>query len=180
MNTTDLKHLAIDDILFHQPDSAEEQRIQNFNIVEANKKLSKQRMISLAIALVVIIVEIIARISLETEDTITGMAFVILGVLLLYNIAMYISSNMKRQMKNIAEKYQCVTGIVAEKYDSRHLSKTTRENVPSYILFHNEQGYCTTALPVKDSKTFQDILIGDEILVIKGNAMGNTHYTFTK
>lgn len=180
MNTTDLKHLGIDDIIFHQPDSSEEQQIQDFNIREANKTLSKQRIISLIVALIVIIIEIIARIGLKTEDTITGMTFVILGVLLLYNIVMYISSIMKRQMKDIAEKYQCVTGTVAEKYDSRHLSKASRENVPSYILFHNEQGYCTTALPVKSEKAFQNIQVGDKILVIKGNAMGNAHYTFTK
>lgn len=180
MNTTDLKHLSIEDMVFHQPDSSEEQRIRDFNIRETEKKLSKQRIISLMIALIVIIAEFIARVGLNTEDTITHMTFLILGVLLLYNIVMYISSNMRRQMKDVSEKYQCMTGIVAEKYDSRHLTKTTRENVPSYILFHNEQGYCTTALPVKDTKIFLDMNVGDEILIIKGNAMGNTHYTFTK
>lgn len=180
MNTTDLNHLAIEDMTFHQPDSSEEQRIHQHNRSSSEKKLSRQRIISLIIAIVVIIAEFIARIGLGTEKTITTMTYVVLGVLLLYNIISYVASNMKLQMNDISEKYECLAGTVAEKYDSRHLAKTTRENVPSYILFHNEQGYCTTALPIKDSKLFQSINVGDEILVVKGNAMGHSHYTFIK
>ncbi len=179
MNTHDLNHLAISDMIFHSPDNTEREKIHNFFLKESRQKLARQRFFSLIIAVIIIITEIIGRFNMGTQHTITGMTIIVLGALMLYNIVITITTGMKRQMSDIVEKYQCVSGIVVEKYDSEHLSQTNRENVPSYILFYNEQGYCTTALSVKNKKHFQSIQVGDNILVIKGHAMGNAHYTFT-
>ena len=59
-----------------------------------------------------------------------------------------------------------------------HLTGKTQDYIPNYILFKNDEGYCSTALLVKDRKTFQKIQAGNNILVIRQASMGNITYDF--
>lgn len=85
---------------------------------------------------------------------------------------------MKIKMDDFLNKYECMYGVVTEKYDSRHLSKKSGQPTDNYILFSNGEGYCTTALSVKNLQTFKSINIGDEILILKCNLMGMPSYEF--
>jgi hypothetical protein len=184
MQTNEINQLSIQDMEFSKPNEEQAALIHAYSTKNARKRFNKRFIISLIIAIVVIVGETIARyyykndITHSRRATIPGMIAVVLTAFVLYNLISFIWTKMKTNMDDILNRYECVCGIVTEKYDSRHLSETTREAVPNYILFSNEQGHCVTALPVKSFAKFQSVQVGDEILVLKMNPMGMAAYDF--
>lgn len=181
MNTNEQKKLLIDDMHFLKPDQKQEALIADYSTHQYMVKFRRRFLISLVIALIVIIVEYIARrYTMETPipGSIPGMLFFVSLLFVIYNIISYIYIRMKIKMDDFLNKYECMYGMVTEKYDGRHLSKKSGQPTDNYILFSNEEGHCTTALSVKSSQRFQSINIGDEILVLKCSPMGMAHYEF--
>lgn len=180
MNNTQEKetpNFSIDDMDFFQPDDAQTEMIRRHFTESTKKKFNQRLLFSLAAALIVIAAESIARFP-SRSDSIPGMLGFVTAAFLIYNMISYLYMVMKSKMNDSLNRYECVYGTVTEKYDSRHLSRESGENVPSYILFGTEQGHCSTALSVKNLKVFQAVKTGDKILVIKHQPMGNVYYDF--
>lgn len=195
-NTTEPlnRNIPIEDMTFLPPDKEQETLILQ-ELKQQRKKLFCHRLIlSLCIAVIVSVGEIIARFNYSRPDTIPGMLFFVWFVFLLFNLISYISLMVKASMQHISDKCQCTLGIVTEKYGHKkqkaeqsirpeqpgtiHLTGKTQDYIPNYILFKNDEGYCSTALLVKDRKTFQKIQAGNNILVIRQVSMGNITYDF--
>lgn len=189
MNTNKQTNLLIDDMHFLTPDKEQEELITRFSSIEHKTKFYKRFIISLITALIILVVELIARgftnkhahsrfFHYPGAETIPGMIIFVVSVFVIFNVLSFIFMWVKIQMNDVVNKYKCTYGIVTDKYDSRHLSQKSGEASQNYILFSNEEGHCTTALSVKDIQTFQSIDVGDEILVIKYNPLGISGYTF--
>lgn len=183
MNTNEINQLSIADMDFFQPTEEQISFIHGESACRLMKKFYKRMLISFLVSFIVILMETIGRINMSTEGntyykSIPKMIIIVLIVLAIYNIISFIYTRVKINMNDIVNRYQCVSGIITEKYDSRQLSKKTREFVPNYILFSNEQGHCTTALPTKKHDIFCQAAVGDEILVIKESPMGMAKYDF--
>lgn len=189
MNTKEQKNLLIDDMHFFMPDEEQKTLITRFSSQKFKEGFYRRFLISLITAFIFFIVEFIARTYTNRHavsrffhypgaETIPGMMIFVALVFLVFNLLSFTYMRTKIQMNNIAAKYECMKGIVTEKYDGRHLSQSSGEASRNYILFSNEEGHCTTALSVKNLHTFQSIEAGDEILVIKYKPLGTTGYTF--
>lgn len=189
IQTNERKNLLIDDMHFFIPDEKQKNLILRFSSQEFKQRFYKRFLISVVIILVILIAELIARgytnrhaksrfFVYPGADTIPGMLVFVAFIFLLFNLLSFIYMKVKIQMNDIAARYECMHGIVTEKYDGRQLSQTSGEASKNYILFSNEEGHCTTALSVKNLQTFQSVQVGDEILVIKYKPLGTSGYTF--
>ena len=170
MKTKEQTNLLIDDMHFKKPDKEQEAMITRYSSREYKTKFRRRFIISLMITLIIILCEYIARRYTMTNprpDTIPGMIIFMISVFIIYNIISYIYMQVKTNMNDILNRYECTYGIVTEKYDGRHLSQKSGEISHNYILFSNEEGHCTTALSVKNLQMFQSDHIGDKILLLK-------------
>lgn len=189
INTNEQKNLLIDDMHFFIPNEEQKTLITRFSSHKFKEGFYKRFIISLITAFVFFTVEFIARTYTNRHavshffhypgaETIPGMIIFVVFVFLLFNLLSFIYMRIKIQMNDITARYECMQGIVTEKYDGRHLSQSSGEASRNYILFSNEEGHCTTALSVNNLQTFQSIQAGDEILVIKYKSLGTTDYSF--
>lgn len=170
-------NFPIEDMSFSQPEQTQSAIISQYFSKEYKQNMKKRFFISIIVAVVIVIAEVIARLQAR-PDTISGMLLFVISGFLVYNIISYLYTRTKCSMDDILNRYECTYGTVSSKYDGHLLSKKSRENVPNYILFENEQGHCTTALPVKDSVNFHNISEGDHILIVKLSPLGKTSYQF--
>ena len=149
----------------------------------------KRFFISLIVAFIFFTVEFIARTYTNRHavsrffhypgaETIPSMIIFVVFTFLIFNVVSFAYMYTKIQMNDISAKYECMQGIITEKYDGRHLSQSSGEASRNYILFSNEEGHCTTALSVKNLRIFQSIEAGDKILVIRYKPLGIANYTF--
>lgn len=177
IHTQETPNFSIEDLDFFQPDAAQTEIIRRHFAENGKKHFNRRLLLSLAAAFLVIAAESFARFP-SRPDSIPGMVRFVTAAFFIYTILSYLYMMMKSKMNDSLNRYECVYGTVTEKYDSRHLSRESRENVPSYILFCTEQGHCSTALSVRNLSVFQGVKIGDKILVIKHQPMGNARYDF--
>lgn len=189
MNTNEQKNLLINDMHFSIPDEAQKTLIARVSSQKFKKGFYKRFFISMITAFVIFTVEFIARTYTNRHavsrffhypgaETVPSMTIFIVFVFIVFNLLSFTYMHTKIQMNDISAKYECMQGIVTEKYDGRHLSQSSGEASRNYILFSNEEGHCTTALSVKNLHTFQSIEAGDEILVIRYKPLGIANYTF--
>lgn len=182
MNATEQLRLPIEDITFYPPDESEVQMICSYYQKDITSHLKKRFYISVAVALFVAAFQILADLfTYHGHELLSHILITLLVVgigFLVFNVISYVYSRVRYSMDEIMNHCECVNATIDECYDSRLLSRKTRQNVPNYILFHTEQGHCTTALPVKDVKKFSQSKMNEQILVIKRSPMGKITYDY--
>ncbi len=189
MNTNKQKNLLIDDMHFSIPDEEQKMLIARASSQKFKEAFYKRFFISLIVAFIFFTVEFIARTYTNRHavsrffhypgaETIPSMIIFVVFTFLIFNVVSFAYMYTKIQMNDISAKYECMQGIITEKYDGRHLSQSLGEASRNYILFSNEEGHCTTALSVKNLRIFQSIEAGDKILVIRYKPLGIANYTF--
>ena len=180
MKLNENNYIQIADVTFSKPDKEQLTMITSYFQETYKQGFFKRLMISLVAAILVIISESIGRKNIGTMNTIPAMIAAVSVVFVIFNVLSYLYSRIKSNMGDIVNKYECTTGVITEKFDSRNLSRKSQQNVPNYILFSNEQGHCVTALSTKNLNYFRTLKVSDEILIIRYCPMGNYRYEFLK
>ena len=145
------RNIPIEDMTFFPPDKEQEALILQELKQQRKKSFCHRLILSLCIAVIVSVGEIIARFNYSRPDTIPGMLFFVWFVFLLFNLISYISLMVKASMQHISDRCQCTLGMVTEKYGHKkqkaeqsirlehpgtmYLTGKTQDYIPNYILF---------------------------------------------
>ena len=182
------ENLSIKDITFFPPTNEQEGQVRSLAFKQYKNKAFRRFFWSIPVFIVILAGEVIARICAPTysisgfyylgKDSIPTTVMSICLLFVVFHCLSVLQLFLKYKMNQTADRYECLCGEITDKYDSRNMTVDAKKKVPNYLLFSCEQGHCTTALPVNDKKLYHTVKIGDPILVIRHNPIGNVSYSF--
>lgn len=176
MNTVNKTYIEALDIPFEEIGEKEEKIITdeiNRNLI---KHFKKRFIYSVLIAIVVCILEIIGRINQNRTDSIPGVIIVFMVFLVIFNLLSYGYVILKRKMDVYSAHSVCVYTKITEKYGQNKLSDENKQKSKNYVILESDHFHCTTAFPIEDYAVFNNMKIGDDVLLVKSSPYGNIQY----
>lgn len=170
------KQLAIADIEFDKLTGNE----QHIVMTHRNQKLlaafKKRLAVSIIVTVIVLVMEIVARILNSRQNTLPGAIAFILVAFAVYTLLSYGYMKLKQKIDLYTDELSCIYGNVCEKYDHVTLSKENRQKSADFILFDSANIHCTTAIPIRNKADFNMLTINTPILIIRSVTYGDASY----
>lgn len=182
MNPIEQPHLEIADLPFSAPDEEQSGWISDYFSKMSMLSFQKRLRLSVLICCLVFVMQLSAHLiayeGAVLKSHILTLCFLIVLAFVIFNLISFAYARIMLSLNTILDHCECIQGVVTECFDSRTLSKKTREQVPNYLLFQTADALCTTALPVKDEKKFLSTKVDAPILVLKLCPMGRIKYDY--
>lgn len=176
MDTKNKIHVNADELVFDTAGEKETAIISKSRTKKLFAGFKKRAVISVILGIFIAIFEYIGKRNQHIENTIGSTFTFIIVAVTVFNLLSFGYLVLKQKMDLYTDRIEILYCTVAEKYNQYKLSSENQKHSQNYILLETDTHYCVTAFPVKNAGEYNNISIGDTVLLLKNSPFGDSHY----